>query len=165
MRLKPVPDPDTDVTLGEAQSAVPLVPAATDDCCQRLVSLTRIESVDAARTWLTFLRALGLVREVSTGYVRMERDPTDPTVPEAFVSSVYGAREVLDILEGAERPLTPDLVFDRVDLVPRWAGHRERNTDATWRDRIESLLQWAVHFGLATSTDEGYRWVSPETSR
>lgn len=165
MRLKPVPDLDSDVTLADAQGAVPLVPAETDDCCQRLVSLTAIESVDVARTWLTFMRALGLVRETSTGYVRTDRDPADGTVPEAFVSSVYGACEVLDVLQGIEEALSADEVFDRVDVVPRWEGHRERNAEASWRDRVESLLDWAVQFGLASKNDEGYRSVTPETSR
>lgn len=165
MRLKPVPNPERSIRLADAQEAVPLVPAETEDCCQRLVSLTAIESVDVARTWLTFMRALGLVRETSGGYVRTDRDPTDEAISEAFVSSVYGAREVISVLESAEGPLSADAVFDRVDLVPRWESSRDRNSEANWRDRVESLLDWAVHFGLATTDEGGYRQLTPDTSR
>lgn len=161
MRRKPVPDPDAGVEVAAAQAAVPLVPRATDDCCARLVARTAVPSRDAARTWLTFMQALGLVRETDGGFVRTDRSPTDPAVPEAFHEGVYGAREVLGVLEGADGPLTADAVFEGTDLVPRWEGHRDRDPDATWRTRVAHLLGWATRLGLVTAGEDGYRPATP----
>lgn len=156
MRYKPVPDPSVAVTLSEAQSAVPLVPEVTEDCCARLVARTAIPSADAARTWLTFLQALGLVREVGEEFVRTERAPDDSAVGTAFRERVYGAEEVLSVLDGAEQPVAAEAVFEAVDLVPRWEGHREVDPEAIWEDRVEYILEWAVRLGLAQKTASGY---------
>lgn len=156
MRYKPVPDPAVDVTLGTAQAAVPLVPEVTEDCCARLVTRTAIPSADAARTWLTFLQALGLVREVGGEFVRTDRAPEDPAVVTAFRERVYGVEEVLSVLEAAGEPVAAKEVFEAVDLVPRWEGHREVDPEAIWENRVEHILEWAVRLGLAEHTTSGY---------
>jgi hypothetical protein len=156
VRYKPVPSPAAGVSLAAAQSAVPLVPETTDDCCARLVTRTDIPSADVARTWLTFLQALGLARETGDGFVRTDREPTAPAIGTAFRERVYGAAEVLEVLEAATEPLPAVAVYSAVDLVPRWEGHREQDPEAVWQERVGHLLEWAVRLGLARDTDAGY---------
>ncbi|MFB6111820.1 MAG: hypothetical protein ABEJ35_04705 [Halobacteriaceae archaeon] len=161
MRRKPVPDPAADVTLAAAQAAVPLVPQATDDCCARLVARTGVPSADAARAWLTFMQALGLVRETEDGFVRTDRDPATAELAEAFLDGVYGAREVVDVVEAADAPLDATAVHDRLDIVPRWEGYRDGDPETTWRRRVGALLAWAARFELVTATEDGYRRLTP----
>jgi len=161
MRFKPVPEPPADLAfVAEAQRALPLVPGSEDDCCARLVSRTDLPARDEARRWLTFLRALGLAEEThSGGFVRVRRDPDPDALAAAFHERVFGAREVLSILDAADRPLAPDAVFERFAAhVPKWERDR---MPGEWRDlwgeRVARLLGWAALFGLAEVVDGGYR--------
>lgn len=162
MRFKPVPDPRSRDDLATIQAAVPLVPGSTEDCCARIVARTPVPSRDAARTWLTFLRALGLVEAADAGFVRTDRDPAADAVVAAFLHNVYGAREVCDAV-AADAPITADAVADAVDLVPRWERHRSPDADRDWRRRIEALLGWATVFEVLTAADDGYRPRDPDT--
>lgn len=150
MKYKPVPEPAADVSLGDVQAAVPRVPRSTADCCTRLMDRTAIGRRDVAKTWLTFTRALGLLRETDTGWVRTDRSPTDSALPETFRENVYGVDDILAVVESSTEPVTAETVAQRVDLVPRWAGHREQDPDAMWRTRTRNILEWGVRFDLVT---------------
>jgi hypothetical protein len=151
--------------LARARDAVPLVPRSEDDCCMRLVNAGVVAARDDASEWLTFARALGLVAETDRGYHRVQ-DAPDPTTPdgceelaERYRDRVFGAEELLAALDAAG-DLTVEEAFDRFrDRIPNW--ERRRHTDPTevWRDRVEHLLDWAVVFGLADWTGDGYRPV------
>lgn len=70
-RFKPVPPaPDDLAAVETARDAVPLVPGTETDCCARIQSALGLAARDDARAWLTFLRALGVVRETDAGFVR-----------------------------------------------------------------------------------------------
>lgn len=165
MRFKPVPDPNAGVSLEDVKAAVPIVPRPTADCCARLVDRTAIPSRDVAKTWLTFCRALGLVAVTDSGWVRADRAPTPEAVREAFIENVYGVSELLETLSAANEPLDADSIADRLDIVPRWAGHRDVDTESRWRDRIGNLCEWAVRFELMAYVDSGYRPVTRESRR
>lgn len=156
MRYKPVPTPVSVDTLSATQAAVPLVPGSTDDCCARIVDRTTVESREAARAWLTFLEALELVETTDAGYVRSDRDPTDPAVATAFEDRVYAASEVLAAVRSNDGPVSVAAVVDAVELTPRWEQHRSPTPSNEWRDRVEAILAWATVFGLVTRTTDGY---------
>lgn len=168
MRAKPVPPaPDSLETLKDAQRAVPLVPGSVDDCCGRL----QVEGVagdrDEAAAWLEFLRALGLVAKVSRGYHRRRVEPDAVDLRGGFREYVFGAREVLAILQAEaksaddDEPVTPleaPAVFERFERhVPTW--ERQKSPHG-WRDvwsrRVAALLEWAVLLDLAESRQGGY---------
>ena len=159
MRLKPVPDaPDSLDGLAAVQRAVPLVPETEDDCCARLVRRCDLPDRDAARAWLTFLRALELAEETADGsYRRRRRVDVDPaTLRESFRDRVFGARELLDALDSADA-IDADAAFAALrERVPRWERHRSASWEADWRDRTARLLEWSVLFGLAEKRGEGY---------
>ena len=160
MRFKLVPEPpETLDFVAEAQKAVPLVPGTEDDCCARLLSRTDLPSRDVARTWLTFLRALGLAEEGSSGFTRTRRDPDSDYLRERFRGHVFGAPAVLEILERADRPLSADEVFDEFrGEVPTWEHHKNPNSwETVWRERAGHVLDWCVLLGLAERDDGGYR--------
>ncbi len=153
MRVKPVPaPPDSLDTLAEARRAVPLVPGGEEDCCARIMTRIDIPGRDEARTWLTFLRGLGLVVEGPQGFVRT-RDEID--LPTAFREGIYGAREVLAALDEAEGPVDPATVFERFS-IPAWERHRRQDAETDWRERVRYLLDWLVLIGEARRTDGGY---------
>ncbi|PSP80140.1 hypothetical protein BRC81_02825 [Halobacteriales archaeon QS_1_68_20] len=158
MRLKPVPEPPGDLeTVERAQRAVPLVPGTEDDCCARLEQRLDLDSRDTARTWLTFLRALGLVEEGTSGFTRTRAEIDRETLAESFRGGVFGAREVLDAL-AAEGRLSPEEAFDRFEQhVPEWERHKGAGWQRTWRERVRRLLEWAVLLGLAERADGSYR--------
>jgi len=159
MRLKPVPEPPrSPSTVGEVQSALPLVPGSEEDCCARVVRRTDVDDPDVARDWITFLRALELVDRHDAGYARRRTDPERSAMAAAFRDRVFGAREVLDALAAAEGSLAPEDVLDRIEeAVPEWERGRHRDWRAEWTARVERLLSWAVLFGLADRGDGGYR--------
>jgi hypothetical protein len=164
-RFKLVPAaPDSLEEVAEAQRAVPLVPGTEDDCCARLVRRRGFPSRDVARTWLTFLRALGLAAERDSGFVRRSREPTPAYLREAFLDGVYGAREVRDVL-GAE-PLDADAVFERFEeRVPAWEHHKDpTGWRETWHERVGHLLEWLVLLDVAERRGDGYVLAASETA-
>lgn len=153
MRVKPLPEPPDDLAIVEdARSALPLVPGTETDCCARLGDRLDLPR-DDARTWLTFLRGLGLVEEVEAGFVRT-RD--DPDLPRSFREGIFGATEALDAL--GDDPLTADALFERIEgHVPEWERHKRPGAwRGEWRERTRRLLDWLVLLGLAHRTPEGY---------
>ncbi|NHN47250.1 hypothetical protein G9464_06515 [Halostella sp. JP-L12] len=157
MRFKEVPPaPDSLDFVADAQRAVPLVPGSEDDCCARLQRRTDVPDREAARTWLTFLRALGLAEETDAGYARTDRDIDREGLAAAFREGVFGAAEVASLL--SDHPLTAAEAFEqfRPD-VPQWERHRNPETwEDEWEGRVARLLEWAVLLGLAERTDAGY---------
>ncbi|SEO27048.1 hypothetical protein SAMN04487948_101443 [Halogranum amylolyticum] len=154
--VPPAPD-DLDV-VADAQRAVPLVPGSEDDCCARLMRRLDLPSRDVARTWLTFLRALELAEETSSGFRRIRVDPTETQLRETFRRRVFGAEEVVTTLETAENPLTVDDVFETfAEHVPVWEHYKNPNEwEVVWRDRVGEILEWLVLLGSAERTDAGY---------
>ncbi|WP_132059735.1 helix-turn-helix domain-containing protein [Halorussus amylolyticus] len=160
MRFKLVPEPpETLDFVADAQRAVPLVPGSEDDCCARLLSRTDLPSRDAARTWLTFLRALGLAEEGPSGFSRIRRDPDPEYLRERFRDHVFGAPAVLSTLADADRPLSADEVFEQFrDEVPTWEHHKNPNSwQEIWGERVGHVLDWCVLLGLAEKSEDGYR--------
>lgn len=158
MRFKSVPPPpDSLVFLERAQAAVPLVPEEEESCCVRLAS--RLEEVnrDEARSWLAFMRALGLAEAGNLGYVRTRRSVDPDTLRTPFVERIFGAREVLDHLETTGSS-TADEAFEAIEaVIPQWERHRNPGTWATeWRDRVEYLLEWAALFELVDASGPRY---------
>lgn len=158
MRFKPLPEPPEGLdAVGDAQSAVPLVPGSENDCCARLMRREGFESRDVARTWLTFLRALELAEETDSGFRRTDRDPTFENVRESFRERVFGASETVDVLREADEPLPSEQVFERLrETVPGWERERRRSWVEHWQERTETLLDWLVLLDLAAREDGGY---------
>jgi len=158
VRLKPVPDPPAAVDdLRELQRAVPLVPGNTDDCCARLRDRCDLPDRRTANDWLAFLRALGLVRETSRGFVRADAEPTPELVREGLREGVLLVPEALAALRAATPadPLTPDALFEATrESVPRHDRARDPEWEATWRDRSARLLAWLALVDLAERVDE-----------
>lgn len=160
MRRKPLPPPPDDLeAVREAQTAVPLVPGTEEDCCTRLQGRLELPGRDTAATWLDFLRGLGLAKEGPAGFSRVRTEPAGAELADAFLGTVYGAREVLRELRDAERPLDADVVAERTaELVTPWERQRDGPEWSTvWRDRTADLLDWLVLLGLAERADAGYR--------
>jgi hypothetical protein len=153
VRLKPVPDPPAAVgDLRELQRAVPLVPGSTDDCCARLRDRCDLPDRRTANDWLAFLRALGLVRETSRGFVRTDAEPTPELVREGLREGVLLVPEALAALRAATPadPLTPDALFEATrESVPRHDRARDPEWEAAWRDRSARLLAWLALVDLA----------------
>ena len=151
MRHKPVPPvPDDLETLGQVRGAVSLVPREEESCCLWLMDRANVPSEDEARTWLTFLTALGLVEETDRGFV-CTRDPTDPDrehLATAFEEGVYGVRELVEIADETG-PVNAEAAFRRFrEHVPRWERHRSDRWERTWRERVGRLLEWGVLLGV-----------------
>lgn len=160
-RLKPVPEAPGDLEgLRDARRAVPLVPGTESDCCARLQDRLDLDSRDEARTWLTFLRALGLAAETRRGFARTREEFSEAALASALREDVYAVREVLAALEAAEDPLEPAAVFDRVeDVVPQWERHKDPDWRTSWRERTGRILAWTELLGLAEHVDGRYRPV------
>ncbi|WP_416840825.1 hypothetical protein [Haloferax sp. DFSO52] len=158
MRRKPVPPaPDSLDRLWEAHRAVPLIPGTEDDCCGRLA--TRVDvTPDEGRDWLVFCQSLGLARETSRGFERIRDEQTVDDLAGAFEASVFGVREVLDILANSDGPVTVDAVFEAFEsTIPNWERHRDpTGWESRWRDRVEDILDWAVLFEVVETKDGGY---------
>ncbi|MEF8856694.1 MAG: hypothetical protein V5A16_04665, partial [Haloplanus sp.] len=108
---------------------------------------------DDARTWLTFLRALELAEETSSGYRRTDTDPTVVGCREALLNRVFAAEAVHETLAEAA-PLTAAAAFDRVrERVPAWERHRDTAWTDTWRERVGRLLDWLVLLDAAERVD------------
>ncbi|MFB6165631.1 MAG: hypothetical protein ABEJ31_10775 [Haloarculaceae archaeon] len=156
MRYKVAPEPATREALAEAHRALPLVPGRVDDCCAHLRTELGLATRDDASEWLAFLEALGLAVETDRGYRReqaaIEADVDD--LGAAFRARVFVAAEVCGALESADEPLDPDRAFERVHhSIPTWERNRREDWESAWRDRVGTLLEWAVAFGLAERVD------------
>lgn len=156
MRVKPVPPPPAELeSIRTAQHAVPLVPGSEADCCSRLMVALDLRSRDVARTWLTFLRGLGLVREGELGFVRQDVYPDRAAVANGLLSGVFGARELLAAV--GEDPRPEEAITEALlDAVPRWERDRGPTWRETWRTRAKHLLGWLVLVGLVESVDGDY---------
>jgi hypothetical protein len=154
VRFKPVPPaPEAFGYVARVQRAVPLVPGTEDDCCARLVDRLDLPDRDAARTWLTFLRALELAEETPSGYRRTDAAPTVEGCREAFLNRVFAADAVHEAL-ATEGPLTADAAFEAVrERVPTWERHHDREWTAVWRERVGHLLDWLVLLEAAERVD------------
>ncbi|TKX55767.1 hypothetical protein EXE42_01860 [Halorubrum sp. SP3] len=157
MRLKPVPEPPSDLdALREYQRAVPLVPGDTDDCCARLRRRCDLPDRRTANDWLAFLRALGLVEETSRGFVRADAEPTREHVRAGLEEGVLFVPEALAALDEASPgdPLTAaDLFAATRDAVPRHDRARNPDWETAWRERASRLLGWLALVGLAAPVD------------
>jgi hypothetical protein len=153
VKFKPVPPaPDEFAYVSRVQRAVPLVPGTVDDCCARLVDRLGVDR-DAARTWLTFLRALELAEETPSGYRRTDAEPTVAGCREAFLTRVFAADAVRDALAAGD-PLTADEAFERVrERVPTWERNRDSGWEAAWRERVTDRLDWLVLLAVAERVD------------
>jgi hypothetical protein len=151
VKFKPVPPAPAEFeVVDRAQGAVPLVPDPEADCCARLVDRLDLPSRDAARTWLTFLRAVGLVEETASGYRRTDREPTVEGCREALLDRVFAADPLRATLRSADDPLTVDGAFEAVrERVPAWERHRTPSWADVWRERVAHLLGWFVLLGVA----------------
>ncbi|KTG09234.1 hypothetical protein AUR64_15700 [Haloprofundus marisrubri] len=159
MQFKLVPPaPDDLSVVADAQKAVPLVPDSEDDCCERLMRRVGFPSRDAARTWLTFLRALELATETQTGFKRLRTDPTPEHLRDAFTRRVFAAEELLAVLVAAEEPVSADEAYARVrDRVPQWEHFKNpERWEEIWGERVADILEWFVLLGLAERRDGGY---------
>jgi hypothetical protein len=167
MKFKLVPAaPDTVAFVADVQAAVPLVPGSEDDCCARLMRRLGFRSRDVARTWLTFLRALGLATETDDGFKRFRAEPTPSYVRERFLSGVYGASDVADALltadaedgpaEGKNGRSADEAFAAFVDRVPDWERYRTTDWESVWRERVERHLAWLVLLDLAEERDGRY---------
>ncbi|UPV74990.1 hypothetical protein M0R89_02730 [Halorussus limi] len=159
MQFKLVPEPPENLDfVADAQRAVPLVPGSEDDCCARMLDRTDLTSRDEARTWLTFLRALGLAEEQSSGFTRTREDPDPKFLREQFRENVFGVPALLAILADAERPLSAEEAFEEFESeVPTWEHHKNPSSwQQIWGERVKCLLDWAVLLGLAGRVDGEY---------
>jgi hypothetical protein len=142
-KLVPAP-PEAFDAVERAQRAVPLVPDSEADCCARLMDRLDLPSRDVARTWLTFLRALGLVEETPSGFRRTDREPTVEGCREALIERVFAAEALREAVRAADEPLTAEAAFEAVrDLVPVWERRKNPSRwEAVWRERVGHLLGW-----------------------
>jgi hypothetical protein len=104
------------------------------------------------------MQALGLAAESERGFHRVRGDVTVAELNAAFVENVFGARELVEALRASDDPLTADEGLGVLrEEIPQWERARYPDWEEEWRERIERLLAWATVFGLADSTDGGYR--------
>lgn len=157
MRYKVAPPVDRE-TLVATHEAVPLVPGSTDDCCARIRKRVDLPTRDDAETWLVFLDALELVERTDRGYRRRRRDVDPDALATPFREQVYGVQELLAALADADDPLSADAAFERLrGEIPDWERNRHADWEATWRERVRRLLEWAVFFDLAERVDGRFR--------
>jgi hypothetical protein len=155
VRYKVVPEPRDRETLEVVHETLPLVPDSVEECCIRTVDRTTVRSRDAAREWVTFLRALGLAERTPRGFRRVRTDVDREALAGTFRRRVFGAREVLAALDDAGE-LTPDGAFDHLwPAVPAWERDRHTDPEAEWRERTRRLLEWARILGLVTGDGNG----------
>ena len=156
MRYKVAPPVRSRSFLEAARAAIPLVPDSETDCCRAIQTATDVSDRETAQKYLVFLQALGLVAESDRGYYRTREDLDRDALATAFEGSVFGVDVLLAAL-GSE-PVDTDAVFDALrDEIPRWERERHTDWEAVWRERTTRLLEWAVLFGLAEKTADGYR--------
>jgi hypothetical protein len=158
MRFKHVPAaPESVDVVFECRQAVPLVPDSQDDCCTRLMERVGFPARDEAATWLTFLRALGLVAEHERGYARTREDVDADDLAGRFLDGVYLAPAVRDAVADADEPVSADAAFDAVaDEVPQYERHKYPNDwREVWGETVANELDWLALFGEFETTDDG----------
>jgi hypothetical protein len=148
VQFKIVPPPRPLAELREMAAALPAVPRAETDCCGAIVAAMDLSARDDARTYLTFLRALGLAATDGGRYYRVRPAPDDDALARTFRERVFLCERVLGTL--ADDALTPAEAFEHVrEHVPEWERHRHEDWEAEWRERVARLLAWAHELGLA----------------
>lgn len=169
MRFKWVPEPPRSVAALEAvQRAIPLVPAREVDCLRRLVGReTGIDDRDNGRRWLTFLRAIGLVENVSSGYRRRRAEPTADELVDRLLDTVYGGREIYDLLAAADRSLSLDDIDRQASVeLPTWERHHHGSDhEQVRRRRLQRLVDWFVLCDAVERTGDKYRLTENSRSR
>jgi len=156
MRYKVAPPPRSRSFLETARDAIPLVPDSEADCCRAIQTATDVSNRETAQKYLVFLQALGLVAESDRGYYRTRTDPDRADLVTAFEESVFGVDVLLAALNS--EPVDTDDAFDALRAeIPRWERERHADWEAVWQERTANLLEWAVLFGLAEKTTDGYR--------
>ena len=146
-RVPPAADIDTLTAVWEA---VPSSSETTEDCCGRICARTDVDFRENASDWLIFLTALGCVEDDGDGYHRHGELPGVETLGRRFESAVFGVDAVLDQLD-TDEALSPDEVVDGLERSLR--ERMERAGDTSYVGR---LLAWAVVFGCARETSDGY---------
>jgi hypothetical protein len=118
-----------------------------------------VPAQDDAKTWLTFLRALGLAEETSEGKYVRTREPRAPDreyLASKFEDRVYAVDEILAILE-EDGPLSAEATFEAFrPSIPQWERQRHEEFERIWCERIGRILDWAVLLGLATVDGDRY---------
>jgi hypothetical protein len=156
VRYKVAPPARSLAFLRTTREAIPLVPDSEADCCRAIQTTTDVSDRETAQEYLVFLQALGLVAESDRGYYRTRTALDQSDLATAFEDSVFGVDVLLAALDS--EPEDTDTAFDAVrDEIPRWERERHTDWDPVWRERVTNLLEWAVLFGLAEKTDDGYR--------
>jgi hypothetical protein len=157
-RYRLVPPASGVERLRQVYEAVPDDPTRVADCCAHVQRETTVGSRETAREWLAFLQALGCVADGEQGTYRVEPPDDRGTLGRRFRERVFGVREVLSVLDGADDPLTSDVVYDRLDESLR--RRLERVGDGA--EYVDRLLAWATQFGLVSRRGRGYLLV-PES--
>ncbi|NHN65722.1 hypothetical protein G9463_20995 [Haloarcula sp. JP-Z28] len=156
MRYKVAPPARSRSFLETAREAIPLVPDSEGDCCRAIQTATDISDRETAQKYLVLLQALGLVAESERGYYRTRTDPDQSALAAAFEESVFGVDVLVAALDS--EPVAAAAAFDALrDEIPRWERERHTDWESVWQERTANLLEWAVVFGLAQKTDDGYR--------
>ncbi|MDQ2072900.1 hypothetical protein ACODNH_05220 [Haloarcula sp. NS06] len=156
MRYKVAPPARSRSFLETAREALPLVPDSEADCCRAIQMATDVSDRETAQKYLVFLQALGLVAESERGYYRTREDFDRTDLATTFKKSVFGVDVLLAAL--SSEPRDSDAAFGALRAeIPRWERERHTDWEAVWRERTVNLLEWAVLFGLAEKTDDGYR--------
>ncbi|MFB6125782.1 MAG: hypothetical protein ABEJ79_00570 [Halolamina sp.] len=145
-------------TVVAARDALPLVPGSEDDCCARLMDRRGYPSRDVARTWITFLRALGLAEETPDGYCRVREPVEREDLAAALRERVFAVEPLLSVLAAADEPLDAAAAFEGLrDRIPEWERHKHpREWADRWERKVDWLLSWCALFGLLTERDSGY---------
>lgn len=159
MKRKPVPEPPERLDdVEEYRRALPLVPGTEDDCCRRLMDRAAVPDRSTSGEWLEFLCALGLARETGGGFVRTRDDVDHDALAENFRAGVVLADEVVETIESADQPLSPEAVFDRVmEQVPKWEQRKRDDWQDFWLEQVTRRLRWAGLLGLVEEHGGVYR--------
>lgn len=165
IQFKMVPKPPSSrrlARLRDAWQALPIVPADEDDCCERLIRRVGFPSRDVSRTWLTFLRALGVVERTASGFTRIGTEPTAERLRDGFLDRILLARETLRVVarrdtdhETRSGPTTVETAFERLRSdVPTYERYKNPDSwESIWRERTEYVLEWLVALALLERID------------
>lgn len=144
-----------------ARDVLPLVPGTEDDCCARLMDRRGYPSRDVARTWMTFLRALGLAEETPDGYRRVRGAVDRDDLAVALRDRVFAVEALLSVLATTTEPLDAAESFARLrDRIPEWERHKHpREWADRWERKTDWLLSWCALFGLLDERESGAGYV------